>query len=331
MERIVLGHGGGGRLSRDLVAAEIVSRFGNSALNSLGDAALISVVSELAFSTDGFVVKPLEFPGGNIGDLAVFGTVNDLAAAGSVPKFLSLGLILEEGLAFDVLRRVLDSIRDAAARCNVQIVTGDTKVVGRGEAEGMFVHTSGIGERTLGYRLGADRIKIGDSVIVTGTLGDHGMAVMAAREGLSNAPIVSDTGPVHGIVGALSARAESIHFFRDPTRGGLAAVCNEIVEKQAFGIELEEDQIPFSPAARSLAEMLGIELLHVASEGRLVVICDHESESWVLDRLRVLPESAGARTIGQVGTRKGLVTLTTSIGGHRLVDLPQGEILPRIC
>lgn len=333
-KHIQLGHGGGGRLSRELIEQEIVPRFGGAALKGLPDAATLPSPRSalLVFTTDSFVVQPIEFPGGNIGDLAVHGTVNDLAVCGAEPKWLSLAMILEEGLSFDVLRRVLDSVRAAAADCGVAVVTGDTKVVARGQCDGLYLNTAGIGELMAGFSLGADGIREGDHVLVSGPLGDHGMAVIAARENIRirNGPR-SDTGPVHRLVMAAREWAPGIRFMRDPTRGGLAAVLNEIVEGRSFGLELREADIPFSAGARAVAEMLGMDLLQVASEGRMTAVCDPAAAGKVLAAWRALPEGAGAARIGVASGDAGRVALETVTGGRRLVDVPRGELLPRIC
>lgn len=331
-KRILLAHGGGGRLSRQLIDREIVSRFGGGALDGLPDAATLEVTGPLVFSTDSFVVQPTEFPGGNIGHLAVHGTVNDLAVAGGRPRWLSLGLILEEGLEVSLLRRVLDSLAEAADDCQVKVVTGDTKVVRRGQCDGIYINTAGIGEVLGGFNLHASSLRPGDAVLVSGPLGDHGMAVMAAREALvSSGSPQSDTGPVHRLVAAAQPSAKHVRFMRDPTRGGLAAVLGEMVEDRGVGIEIDESALPFSAPACALAEMLGLELLHVASEGRVVLICDPCAADAIVAAWRSMPEGQGTTIIGRVTETLGRVIMRTAIGSRRLIDLPQGEILPRIC
>ncbi|MCK9461382.1 MAG: hydrogenase expression/formation protein HypE [Proteobacteria bacterium] len=332
--RIQLGHGGGGRLSRDLVEGHIAPRFGDGPLRGLPDAARLAIGgASLVFTTDSFVVSPKRFPGGDIGDLAVYGTVNDIAVGGGRPLWLSLALICEEGLPFEELDGVLDSVARAAARCGVGIATGDTKVVARGQCDGLYVNTAGIGEALPGFELGADRLAAGDAVIASGDLGDHGMAVMAARAGMDvGGRLVSDTGPVHGLVLAVADLAPMIRFMRDPTRGGAASTLNEMLGGRAdVGILLREREMPFSDGARAVAEVLGVDLLHVASEGRALIVCAPEASAEVLERWRRLPEGSGARVIGSVTRDRGRVVLETSIGGRRLVDVPQGELLPRIC
>jgi len=321
-------------LSRALIQQEIVPRFGADALKGLPDGATLPIPAgrAMVFTTDSFVVQPLEFPGGNIGDLAVHGTVNDLAACGAKPRWLSLALILEEGLPLTTLRRVLDSVKKAADDCGMAVVTGDTKVVARGQCDGMYVNTAGIGELIDGFELGAGRVAAGDHILVSGPLGDHGMAVMAVREGIRiTHGVTSDTGPVHRLVEAVRGLAAGVKFMRDPTRGGLAAVLNEVVEGRGRGILVRETELPFSVGAQATAEMLGLDLLQVASEGRLVMICSASVSGEVLNAWRALPEGAGAVRIGEVTDSKGRVILETITGGRRLVDVPRGELLPRIC
>ena len=333
-ERIQLAHGGGGRLTAALIAAEIVPRFGAGPLAALPDAARLPGQSEgLVFTTDSYVVQPTVFPGGDIGTLAVHGTVNDLAVSGATPRWISLAMILEEGLPLATLRRVLDSIRSAAEACGVTVATGDTKVVPRGQCDGLYLNTAGIGTPIPGFTLSPDRIRPGDAVLASGTLGDHGMAVLCARERLpvENGP-VSDTGPVHRLAAAAAPWAEAMRFMRDPTRGGAAATLNEIAGDRPWGISLRESDLPFAPAARSIAETLGIDLLHVPSEGRMLAVCAAEAAAPILTAWRALPEGAGAAQIGRVtGTPAGAVLLETLMGGRRLVDMPLGELLPRIC
>lgn len=334
IDRIQLAHGGGGRLSAEFVAREILPRFGAGPLASLPDAACVQIGESTAiFSTDSFVVQPLFFPGGDIGRLAVHGTVNDIAVAGGRPLWLSLAMIVEEGMPVADLRRILDSVRDAAAECGVCIATGDTKVVRRGQCDGVYLNTAGLGQPIPGFALSAASARPGDAILASGTLGDHGMAVLAAREHLvqGEGP-VSDTGPVHRLVTATIPWAGSVRFMRDPTRGGAAAVLNEICGSHDFGMTLRETALPFSPAARSLAETLGLDLLHVASEGRMLAVVAPEAADGILAAWRSLPEGRGACTIGHVTAKPaGAVVLETAIGGRRLVDMPLGELLPRIC
>lgn len=332
---IQLAHGGGGRLSRDLIAASILTRFGNGPLAGLPDGAVLAAPEgRLVFTTDSFVVSPLEFPGGNIGHLAVHGTVNDIAVCGGAPQWLSLAMILEEGLPIDLLHRVLDSVREAADACGVTVATGDTKVVARGQCDGIYLNTAGIGACIDGFSLDPSAIREGDAVLVSGPLADHGMAVLAAREhiDIANGP-VSDTGPVHALVAAIGDQAGAVRFMRDPTRGGAAAVLNEIVEDQPCGILIEETALPFSPGVRAVSELLGLDPLHAASEGRLLAVCNREAATRILARWRLLPEGREAVCIGTVTTEAGAgrVVMETCMGGRRRVDVPRGELLPRIC
>lgn len=333
-QTIQLGHGGGGLLSRNLIQSEIVSRFGDGALKGLPDGATLPVPAStsMVFTTDSFVVQPLEFSGGNIGDLAVHGTVNDLAVCGAIPRWLSLALILEEGLPITTLRRILDSVKRAVSDCGVSVVTGDTKVVARGQCDGLYMNTAGIGELMDGFNLAVERVTAGDHVLVSGPVGDHGMAVLAAREGICiTQGVASDTGPVHRLVQAIRHVAPAVKFMRDPTRGGLAAVLNEVVEDRATGILLNESDIPFSDGAKAAAEMLGVDLLQVASEGRMILICEAAVSDMVLKTWQGMPEGRGAARIGVVESGRGRVVLETITGGRRLVDVPRGELLPRIC
>jgi hydrogenase expression/formation protein HypE len=320
-------------LSRGLIDEEIVSRFGDGPLKGLPDAASLELGSRrIVFSTDSFVVQPLLFPGGSIGHLAVHGTVNDIAVSGGKPAYLSLALILEEGLELDVLRRVLDDVRAAALEVGVKIVTGDTKVVSRGQCDGMYLNTAGIGTAIPGFELSPSRLEPGDVILASGTIGDHGMAVMAAREGLAvGQGLVSDTAPVIRLVEAAEPWAKDVHFMRDPTRGGLASVLNEAVEGRAVGVLLRETLIPYRREAAALSEVLGIDLLHVACEGRMLLLCRRSCSEQILSAWRALPQGQNAAIIGEVTKDAGRVVLETAIGGKRLVDVPQGELLPRIC
>lgn len=320
-------------MTRQLLENEIVSRFGADALQGLPDAATVApATGKLTFSTDGFVVQPLQFPGGSIGHLAVHGTVNDLAVAGSKPRWLSLSMILEEGLPLTVLREILDDVCEAARQCDVQIVTGDTKVVGRGQCDGMYLITAGIGEQIDAFDLSVNRCQPGDVILVNGTLGDHGMAVMAMRQGFDVGPgLTSDTCTVHTCVEALQPFGNAIRWMRDPTRGGAAAVLNEAIENKAIGVLLHEEKLPFSSGARSIAELLGFDLLNSACEGRLIAVCAADVADKVLTVWQTLQEGQGAAAIGVITDTPGHVVLETVTGGHRLVDVPHGELLPRIC
>jgi hydrogenase expression/formation protein HypE len=332
-DKIQLAHGGGGRLTRDLIDTEIVSRFGDGPLRGLPDGAVLPIHSDqIVFTTDSFVVQPIMFPGGNIGSLAIHGTINDIAVSGGRPMWLSLALIIEEGLPLETLRTVLDAAKSAADACGVQIATGDTKVVARGQCDGIYINTAGIGEKLPDFQLSPDSIQEGDCILVNGCLGDHGLAVMAARETIhiQGGP-ESDSAPVHSLVLAAQPYAKHIRFMRDPTRGGAAAVLNELAENRPFGVLLKESDVPFSRGAHGVCEMLGLDPLHVASEGRLIAVCAPEAVDDILAAWRRDEHGAGATCMGQITSEKGRVVMETITGGRRLVDLPRGELLPRIC
>ncbi len=316
-----------------LLEQEILPRIGGEALRELPDAASLQTQGrQILFTTDSFVVHPLEFPGGNIGDLAVHGTVNDLAVAGGRAKWLSLGLILEEGLHISTLRRVLDSLRDAAQGVGVELVTGDTKVVPRGLCDGMYMNTAGIGEAMPGFDLGRKKVRAGDAILVSGPIGDHGMAVLAAREGIGVlSGTRSDAGSVLPLVASLEDIASEVRFLRDPTRGGLSVLTNEVAQSSGLTLELDELCIPTSPATRSAAELIGLDLLQVACEGRVAAFVSEAVAEEVLKRWRALPEGSEAARVGKVREGGGRVVLKTIIGGERTVDVAQGELLPRIC
>lgn len=333
--QVVLAHGGGGQLSDELVRDHVLARLSNAQLDPLGDAALIELAGErLAFSTDSYVVHPLEFPGGDIGRLAVSGTVNDLAVSGAVPRWISLGLILEEGLSMKVLARVLDSIAATAQQAGVQVVTGDTKVVARGQADGMYVNTSGIGVVRPKLRLGVERVQPGDAVLLSGTIADHGMAVMLQREDQSSlrSALESDVAPLHGLVDALVEAAPDVRFMRDPTRGGLAGVLSDLAEQSGYRVEVEEDAIPVRRPTLYACEMLGVDPLEVANEGKLVAVVPPEQAAAAVAAMRRHECGREAARIGRIGAeRDGICVLTTDVGGQRVIQKPYGEQLPRIC
>jgi hydrogenase expression/formation protein HypE len=300
----------------------------------LNDAAVVEVAGQrLAFTTDSFVVSPIEFPGGDIGELAVNGTVNDLAMMGAQPLALSLAYVIEEGLPIEDLRRVTESVARAAGRAGVRVVTGDTKVVGRGAADGLFVNTAGIGLVAPGVSVGADRAAVGDAVILSGPIGLHGIAIMSVREGLDfEVEVVSDTQPLNGLVAAIVAACPRVHVLRDPTRGGLASALNEIAAASARGIELREETLPIPGPVRAACEMLGLDPLHVANEGKLVAIVPAADAAAVLAAMRAVPEGADAVEIGRVvADHPSMVTMRTIVGSQRIVDMMVGEQLPRIC
>ena len=335
-DRIVLAHGGGGRLTHQLIEKIFMPAFGNPMLEQRHDGAVLPLSgSRLAFTTDSFVVRPLIFPGGNIGDLAVYGTVNDLAMCGARPLYLSAGFILEEGLEMETLRAVVSSMRQAAAKANVKLVTGDTKVVDKGKGDGVFVNTSGIGliEASVSGTIGPASVQVGDSVIVSGDLGRHGIAILSVREGLEfESPILSDTDSVWPAVEALLNAGIEIHCLRDLTRGGLATTLNEIAGDRNICIKLEERLIPVDETVQSACEILGLDPLYVANEGRFAVFVPAAQADATLEVMKRVPVSQASVRIGKVEDGPGrTVVLQSRIGGNRVVDMLSGEQLPRIC
>lgn len=334
-DRVQLGHGSGGKLSAALLRERFLPHFGNPILNQLGDAAVLALpTGEIAISTDTFVVRPLEFPGGNIGALAVHGTVNDLAMMGAEPRYLTLGVVLEEGLPFEVLDRILATMAAAAAEAGVTIVTGDTKVVERGKADGMYINTTGVGLLHPVVRPAAHRATPGDVVLVSGMIGRHGMAVMALREGLEfETTITSDTASLWPLVRAMRDElGTDLRVLRDPTRGGLASALNEIAAASGTGIALDEVELPIPNDVGAACEMLGLDPIYVANEGVLVAIVPATQANAALAVLRAHPLGASSRRIGEVVSRhSGMVVLRTALGGTRVVDLLPGDQLPRIC
>lgn len=334
-ERVLLGHGSGGKLSAALLRDRFLPHLANPALAALGDAALVGVRGhELAVSTDTFVVSPIEFPGGNIGSLAVHGTLNDLAMMGAEPICLSAGFILEEGLPFDVLDRVVAALGLAARTAGVPVVTGDTKVVERGKADRMFINTTGLGLRRPGPGPTPDRARPGDRVLVSGPIGRHGMAIMAEREGIGfESRIESDSAALWPLVGPLlDLLGPDLHVLRDPTRGGVASALNEIAAASRVGVTLEEGAIPVPAAVAAGCEMLGLDPLYVANEGIFTAFIAPERAEEALALVRSHPLGLGAAIVGQVTSdHPGFVILRTGLGGTRVVDLLPGDQLPRIC
>lgn len=331
---ITLEAGSGGRAGRDLIEGSILPRLGNRFLRSLPDAAVLPGVSgRMAYTTDSFVVTPLFFPGGDIGKLAVCGTINDLAAAGANPLYLSCGLIIEEGLPVEILDRVLASLARTAKRAGVLIVTGDTKVVERGGADGLYINTAGIGAVPAGVKLSPDRIRPGDAVILSGPAGEHGLAILAARERLAVSPqLKSDCRPLHRLAAAMVGARAGIRFMRDPTRGGLAAVLNELAGGRDFGIEIEEKLLPLRGKSRAALEILGLDPLALASEGTLLAVVPSREAGRLAAAMRKVPAGKAARVIGRVtGTNRGMAVLKTVAGGERIIDWPIGDPVPRIC
>lgn len=336
---ITLAHGSGGRAMRDLIADVFVGAFDNPLLAPLADqaqldlGALAAQGDRLAITTDTFVVDPIEFPGGDIGCLAVYGTVNDLAVGGAIPRYLSCGVILEEGLPVETLRRIVRSMALAAQRAGVAIVTGDTKVVPRGSADKIFINTTGVGAIAPQYRLSSRQIQPGDAVLVSGPIGDHGAAILVARGELGlETDIVSDCQPLHELTAAILAACPHTRALRDATRGGVATVLNEFAIDAGVAIRLEEAALPVRPAVAGLCEILGFDPLYLANEGTLVAVVPSGDAAAVLAAMATCPAGAGARQIGTVAeTPVGLVTVRTGFGTERILDLLTGDQLPRIC
>lgn len=332
-EMVVLGHGSGGRLSHDLINRLFLPELGKAAPRALDDSAVFTLNGQrLAMTTDSHVVSPLFFPGGDIGRLAICGTVNDLAMVGARPYALTCGFVVEEGLSIEILQRVVQSMRDAAAEAGVFIAAGDTKVVQRGGADQLFINTSGIGLVDPGIDISGENAQVGDLLIVSGTLGDHGIAVMSAREGLGfTTDLQSDVAPLNHLVRSMMDAGE-IHVLRDPTRGGLATTLNEIARQSNVVIELQDARIPVKPQVRAACEMLGFDPLYVANEGKLIAFVKEADAGAVLNIMKQTPYGREAVMVGKVIEKgKAQVRLKTAIGGTRLVDMLPGEMLPRIC
>jgi hydrogenase expression/formation protein HypE len=336
--KILLAHGSGGRLSHELVGKEFLPPWANPILDQLNDSAVFSLARDgsgprLAFTTDSYVVKPLFFKGGDIGRLAVCGTVNDLAMVGAEPLYLSAGFVIEEGLPLTTMRAVVRSMREAAAEAGVSIVTGDTKVVESGAADGLFVNTAGLGIVRPNVEIGGGRAVVGDAVILSGSIGDHGIAVLSQREGLEfESPVASDVAPLNRLVAAMIAASANVHVLRDPTRGGLATTLNEIAGQSGVGLQIEEGKIPLKEGVWAACEMLGFDPLHVANEGKLVAMVAPQDAQAVLAAMRATRYGEEAAIIGEVTAEPaGKVLMKTNIGGTRIVHMLVGEMLPRIC
>lgn len=331
---IVLGHGGGGKMSGELVEHLFLPAFRNDALASLGDSSTFEIGgTRFAVSTDSFVVQPLFFPGGTIGELAVHGTVNDVAMSGAKPLYLTAGFIIEEGMSIDQLGQIVSHMAAAAKEAGVVLIAGDTKVVDKGHGDGVYINTSGFGIVPEGVNIAPNRAQAGDVVIVSGTIGDHGMAIMSVREGLEfESPIVSDTAALNGMIAEILTVTSDIHVLRDPTRGGVASALNEIAQASNVGISLEESTIPVNPAVKSACELLGMDPIYVANEGKVLVILPAEHADAVLDVMRAHPLGARSAVIGQVvAQHPGMLVARTGIGGTRVISMQIGEQLPRIC
>jgi len=331
---VLLAHGGGGKLSQHLIEKMFVPAFANDLLSRLHDGAVMTVGGErLAFSTDAYVVKPIVFPGGTIGELAVNGTVNDLAMCGARPLYLSSAFVIEEGFPMESLWQVVRSMQDAAAKAGVLLVTGDTKVVDRGKGDGIFITTSGIGTVSPGITIDPSRARPGDRVLLSGTIADHGIAIMSVREGLEfETAIRSDTAALNGLVASILGTCPDVHVMRDPTRGGVASALNEIAAAGAVGIRIRESSIPVQEEVRGACEILGFDPLYVANEGKMIAIVPGEAAGAVLETMRRDPLGRQAAIIGEVvAEHPGVVNMSTSVGGSRVVDMMSGEQLPRIC
>jgi hydrogenase expression/formation protein HypE len=332
---IVMGHGGGGKLGNELVEHLFLPAFRNSALENLGDAAVLNLPSgRLAMSTDSFVVQPLFFPGGSIGELAVNGTVNDLSVSGAEPKFLSASFILEEGFPLVQLAAIVEAMAQAAGTAGVQIVTGDTKVVERGHGDGCYINTAGIGVSREGIAVGPQRARAGDAILVSGTIGDHGMAIMSVREGLEfESQIRSDCAALNGMIAeVLDAAGADVHAMRDPTRGGLASTLNEIAQASGVGVAIDEASLPVRVEVQSACELLGLDAVYVANEGKAVFFVAPEAADKVLAVLRAHPLGRDAARIGRVtAEHPRLLVARTAMGANRVIAQQIGEQLPRIC
>jgi len=333
-ERILLGHGSGGKLSADLLQEVFLPSLGNPVLDRLEDQAIVSLNGvRLAVTTDSFVVKPLFFRGGDIGSLAVHGTINDLAVGGAIPLWLSAAFILEEGLPLETLKRIVASMQQAAANAGIQIITGDTKVVEKGSADGLFINTTGIGRVRDGVSLSASQAQPGDAILVSGFLGDHGIAILAEREGLQfETQVESDSAALHSLVARLFESTHEVRCLRDPTRGGLSSTLNEIALSSRVGMELQETSIPVREEVRGACEMLGLDPLYVANEGKLVAIVTSSAAQAALQALQSHPLGKDAAIIGRVtADHPRMVVLRTPLGTTRIVDMLAGDQLPRIC
>jgi hydrogenase expression/formation protein HypE len=331
---IVLAHGSGGKLSHQLMEKMVLPQFRNDLLEPLHDGAIFSLGGQrVAFSTDSYVVNPIFFPGGDIGKLAVHGTVNDLSMCGARPLYLSVGFILEEGIPMEDFWRVVQSMREAADAAGVKLVTGDTKVVDRGKADKIFINTSGIGVIPEGVNIGPSRAQVGDKIIMSGAMAVHGIAIMSVREGLEfETEIASDTAPLNGLVETILAAGKDVHVLRDPTRGGITSALTEIAQAAKVGILLDEARIPISEEVKGACEILGLDPLYVANEGKLLAIVAASDADAVLAAIRAHSLGNEAAIIGEVcGEHRGFVMMKTRVGGKRVVDMLSGEQLPRIC
>ena len=332
-EKILLAHGSGGRLSHDLVANTLLSRLANPLLNPLDDSAVFDLRGRVAFTTDSYVVSPLFFPGGNIGKLSVCGTVNDLSMSGAEPRFLSLSLIIEEGFPLSRLEEIIGSVRETADRAGVKVVTGDTKVVNRGGADQVFINTAGVGLVPEGLEISGSRAEPGDRVILSGPIGDHGIALMSQREGLNfETAVESDCAPLNGLVREMISVSKNIHCLRDPTRGGLASTLHEFAESSHVGVRVKEELIPVRRAVHAACELMGFDPLYIANEGKLVAVVAPGDADAVLEAMRLNEYGGEAMIVGEItDERRGRVVMETRLGTSRMIEMSSGELLPRIC
>jgi len=335
LQKILLAHGGGGQLTDELIRKTILPHFKSTILNELTDSAKINLPSgRICFTTDSYVIKPLFFSGGDIGKLAVCGTINDLAVTGAKPVALSLSLIIEAGFEFELLERILDSVAAQARQSGVDIVTGDTKTVEAGSADGLFINTAGVGIRLEGVELGFDKIRAGDRIIINGGIGDHGLTIMSQREGIElGSKLKSDCAAIADLTCELLEKCDGIKFMRDPTRGGLAATLNEITAQTGLSIEIKEANIPVRPAVRAAADVLGFDVLTIANEGKFVVVVSQRSLDKCMSICRAHPLGRASAVIGEITETEGagVVKIRTKIGGSRILQMPYGRDLPRIC
>jgi len=333
-EVILLDHGSGGQQSHQLLTDIIMPAFDNPMLSMMHDGAVCDIDGKrVAFSTDTFVVDPLFFPGGSIGDLAINGTVNDLAMCGAAPLYLSAGIVIEEGFPINDLKKVLEKMSEAAREADVKVVTGDTKVVPKGAMDKIFINTAGIGLIPVHIDISSNRARPGDKIIISGSIADHGMAILTQREGLKfDSPVLSDTAPLHRMVADMLAVCPDIHVLRDPTRGGVAAVLNEIASKSVVGITIYEEKIPLQRGTAAICELLGFDPLYVANEGKMIAFVPYDYADKVLAAMRADDLGKNACIIGEaVNDHSGKVVMQTRIRGTRIIDMPMGELLPRIC
>ena len=333
MDRILLAHGSGGKLSHELIKKNFLTRLGNQWLEKLDDSAVLEMGGQIAFTTDSYVISPLFFPGGDIGKLAVCGTVNDLAMSGATPLYLSLSLILEEGFLVMDLEKIVDSIEQTAQEAVVQIVTGDTKVVQQGFVDKLFINTSGIGIVPEGVNISGSRAQPGDRIILSGTIGEHGMTIMSQREGLKfSSQMASDCAPLNSLVTDMLKVCRDIHCLRDPTRGGVATTLNEFANQSKVGILVEEEAIIVSPPVQAMCELLGLDPIYVANEGKLIAIVPHDEADGILKKMKQNKYGTGAVIIGRVvAEHPGTVVMKTKLGTSRIVGMLAGDPLPRIC